>query len=95
MSKRIVTFFVLALLLSINYIQGHAQAGPQPKRFVIWDERGKFGYIDETGRIAIKPQFDQAYPFTEGLAAVSIGSKLGFIDTAGKVVIPLQYLPFL
>lgn len=85
------TFFVLALLLSLNYIQGHAQAGTQPKRFVIWDERGKFGYMDETGRVVIKPQFDRAYPFTEGLAAVWIGNEAGFIDPSGKIVIPLQY----
>lgn len=91
MSKRIAAFFVLALLLSINQIQGHAQTGAQPKRFVIWDERGKFGYMDETGRVAIKPQFDKAYPFTEGLAAVSIGDKAGFIDPSGKEVVPLQY----
>ena len=91
MSKRIAAFFVLALLLSLNQIQAPAQAGTQPKRFVIWDERGKFGYMDETGRIAIKPQFDRAYPFTEGLAAVAIGDKAGFIDAFGKVVVPLQY----
>jgi hypothetical protein len=91
MSKRIAAFFVLALLISLNYIQGCAQSGTMVKRFVIWDERGKFGYMDETGRVAIKPQFDRAYPFTEGLAAVSIGDKAGFIDTLGKVVVPLQY----
>ncbi|HEX3231032.1 MAG TPA: WG repeat-containing protein, partial [Pyrinomonadaceae bacterium] len=91
MSKRIAAFFVLALLISLNYIQVRAQSGTQPKRFVIWDERGKFGYMDETGRVVIKPQFDRAFPFTEGLAAVSIGNKAGFIDTSGKVVVPLQY----
>ncbi len=84
-------FFVVALLLSINCIHARAQAGTHPKRFVIWDEHGKFGYIDETGRVAIKPQFEDANPFTEGLAAVSIGKKSGFIDTSGKVIIPLQY----
>ncbi len=91
MSKRIATFFVLALLLSINYMQAPAQAGTRPQRFVIWDERGKFGYMDQTGRVVIEPQFDEAYPFTEGLAAVSIGNKAGFIDTSGTVVVPLQY----
>ena len=91
MSKRIASFFVLALLLSITCIQGRAQAVTHPKRFLIWDERGKFGYIDETGRVVIKPQFDDAYPFTEGLAAVEIGKKSGFIDTSGKVVVPFQY----
>jgi len=47
--------------------------------------------MDQTGRVVIKPQFDEAYPFTEGLAAVSIGNKAGFIDFSGRVVVPLQY----
>src|SRR5215813_3943311 len=97
MSKRMVTLFVVALLLSLTHFPALGQTGIQPKRFVIWDERGKFGYVDETGRVVIKPQFDEAYPFTEGLAAVSIGEKAGFIDASGKVVVPLKYhatLPF-
>src|SRR5262245_22314347 len=97
MSQRMVTLFVVALLLSLTHVPGLGQTGTQPKRFVIWDERGKFGYIDETGRVVIKPQFDEAYPFTDGLAAVSIGEKAGFIDASGKIVVPLRYhgtLPF-
>src|SRR5262245_58232100 len=78
-------------LLSIIFNQLQAQSPLSPKRFVIWDERGKFGYIDESGRVVIKPQFDSAYPFSEGLAAVQVGNKAGFIDESGQIVIPLQY----
>jgi WG containing repeat len=84
---RILSLFLLVLALFVN-IRG--QSTPQ-KRFVIWDERGKFGYIDETGHVVIKPQFDYAYPFSEGLAAVGIGDKAGFIDSSGRAVIPFQY----
>ncbi len=48
---------------------------------------GKWGYIDEAGRIAITPRFDGAGEFTEGLSTVIIGGKYGFIDKGGKVVI--------
>jgi hypothetical protein len=65
-----------------------AQQPSVPAPFLIWDEQGKYGYIDATGRVVIKPQFDGALPFTEGLAAVSIGKKWGFIDSSGKVVVP-------
>ena len=37
------------------------------------------------------PQFDRAYPFAEAVAAVSVENKSGFIDAAGKQVIPFQY----
>ncbi len=70
-----------------------AWAFPEKSRplFVIWDEHGKFGFIDESGRVAIAPRFDCAYPFTEGLAGVCIDKKWGFIDKTGAVVVPLAY----
>ncbi len=79
------------LLLTLHFVNCYAQADPAPKRFLIWDERGKFGYMDETGRVVIAPQFDRAYPFAEAVAAVSVENKSGFIDAAGKQVIPFQY----
>src|SRR5438445_11278325 len=54
-------------------------------------ENGKFGYIDRNARIAIKPQFDDAKFFSEGLARVKIGKKWGFIDRTGNVLIAPQF----
>jgi hypothetical protein len=39
----------------------------------------------------IKPMFDAALPFCEGLAGVQIGNKFGFIDKSGKLVIKPQF----
>lgn len=39
----------------------------------------------------INPQFDDAAPFSEGLAAVKVNDKWGFIDTAGNWAIKPQY----
>src|SRR4051794_22881931 len=33
---------------------------------------GRWGFIDETGTVVIEPRFDNAKPFSEGLAAVII-----------------------
>ncbi len=51
------------------------------------------GYIDKTGKVVIKPQFDgdSARDFYEDLAAVKIGGKWGYIDKTGKVVIKPQF----
>lgn len=63
-----------------------AQNSSEQYLFPIWDERGKYGFIDTSGRVIIKPQFEGAYPSSEGLATVSLGKeKWGFIDTTGKV----------
>ena len=53
---------------------------------------GKYGYINKTGSIVIKPQFMYADNFSEGLAAVSEnGDKYGYIDTSGTMVIRPQF----
>jgi hypothetical protein len=52
----------------------------------------QWGYIDASGQFMIKPQFDAAQDFSEGLAAVQIGEKWGFIDQKGKIVIEPDYL---
>lgn len=55
----------------------------------------KFGYINKQGTMAIKAQYGQALAFSEGLAAVFVGTfetgKWGFIDKQGKMVITPQF----
>ena len=55
------------------------------------DVGGKKGYIDKTGKIVIAPQFTYAYPFSEGLAAVTKSGSgddgWGHIDTTGRWVV--------
>ena len=56
----------------------------------------KYGYADDKGNIAIKPQYEKALSFSEGLAAVQVSdgqrAKWGFIDTKGKMVVPATYI---
>ena len=56
-------------------------------------ERGKAGYIDETGSIAIPPQFAAATAFSEGLAAVQPrpNGPWGYIDDSGGLVLDAQF----
>jgi hypothetical protein len=51
----------------------------------------KSGYVNQSGSIVIKPDYDQAMPFYEGLAAVCKSGKWGFINTEGEIAIPLVY----
>lgn len=51
----------------------------------------KYGFIDQTGEIAIPLDYDGAENFSEGLARVWRNGKCGMIDMEGNVVIPLEY----
>jgi hypothetical protein len=50
--------------------------------------KGKYGYIDRSGKMVIPPQFEDAEPFSEGLALISFDSnQWSYIDKSGKIVI--------
>ncbi len=59
------------------------------------DVQGKKGYIDRTGKVVIAPQFTYAYPFSEGLAAVTKSASgddgWGHIDKAGRWVVEPKF----
>lgn len=61
----------------------------------------KVGYIDRTGKVVIRPQWDYGKDFNDGLAAVGEGWNMGermyrpdrligYIDHTGEVVIPVN-----
>lgn len=52
---------------------------------------GKFGFVDERGRLRIANRYEDARNFQEGLAPVRILGKWGFIDKADQIVIHPAY----
>jgi len=59
-------------------------------------ENGKYGFVDNSGKLLIYPVYDYAAPFSEGLALVCVDGKLGYgrcgyINVKGEEVIPCQY----
>jgi hypothetical protein len=50
-----------------------------------------WGFINTEGNLVIKAEYDDAGPFSEGLAAVNKNGKWGFIDKEGKTVIEPVY----
>jgi hypothetical protein len=52
---------------------------------------GKFGFIDDVGRLRIANRYEEARPFNEGLAAIRIRGKWGFIDHQERLVIQPVY----
>jgi hypothetical protein len=52
---------------------------------------GKKGYVSRAGTIAIPPLYDDATPFSEGLAPVTRRGETAYIDTSGRTVIAPRY----
>ena len=48
---------------------------------------GFWGYVNKIGVEVVKPQYEDAMPFSNGLAAVKSGGLYGFINTSGEMVI--------
>ncbi|GAB4020226.1 WG repeat-containing protein [Spirosoma koreense] len=65
----------------------------KPTNGLFWvKKRGKWGCMDNTGKLRIPHVYDEATGFTvEGRSAVAINGKFGHIDKSGKVRTPLTY----
>lgn len=98
-SKTIPTLLALLLLFCATGLYSQADDTLFPAR--VGDQ---YGYINRKGQIVIKPQFDSAEKFSDGLALVEQGGKKiditdgistrafgkrSYIDRTGKVVIQL------
>ena len=55
-------------------------------------ENNKWGFINEFGEEMIKPEFEEASLFSEGLAAVSVNGKYGYVNKSGKKTIDFMFL---
>ena len=88
--KTLISFVIcLAFLFSFNLIcpaQNEADSTLIPFKM-----EEKWGFINNKGKIVIKPQFDEADKFSEGLARVQIGLKSGYINSSGKFIIEPIY----
>ena len=54
-------------------------------------EGDKMGYINETGIWVISPSFDEASPFSDGMARVKLRDKYGYINSIGGLIIMPLY----
>lgn len=54
-------------------------------------EKGQYGYVDQKGRMLIKPRFQGVGPFQDGLAPVREDRYYGYIDVQGEYVIEPKF----
>jgi hypothetical protein len=86
------------LSLSKLNVESFWGRGFNEELMVVVASNRKFGFIDIAGKMAILPNYDNAEPFSEGLAVVSVHqtgysmkSKYGYINKKGEFVVDLQY----
>ena len=58
--------------------------------FVVKKE-GRWGFVDNQGRLRISNRYDEARPFYESMAAIKLRNKWGFIDKKEKLVVQPYY----
>jgi hypothetical protein len=54
-------------------------------------QNGRYGYIHRDGSVAIRPQYQSAMTFSEGLAGIQTDGKWGFISLAGDIAIKPRF----
>jgi len=77
--KRVLIFFSLVVLVGCLFVYQQAT------------RLSGYGLMDSTGKWVVKPSFAELADFHEGLAAVKINDKWGFINVNGKLVIPTKF----
>jgi hypothetical protein len=99
MGKRAV---ILCLCVAaLGCAGGESGEGKAPPRLFRIVQHGKSGFIDNTGKVVIRPEYDCVSSFSGGLAAVNLGGRMGrhgfeggkwgYIDTEGKLAIKPQF----
>lgn len=88
MSMRIPGLFFLLVILSSWYRAGDPA---EPAALFPVYEKGQYGFVNEKGRMWIKPRFQQVGPFRNGLAPVRENTHFGYINTQGQYAIEPQF----
>ncbi len=51
----------------------------------------KYGFFDKKGKIVINAQYDDVWPFSDGMALVEMNDRYGFINKKGEMKISAMY----
>lgn len=72
-----------------NSLDGSLALIPQDQQNTI--EEANDAQLTEAVMAALKKRYDSVGRFSEGLAAIGLNGKYGFVDVTGQVIIPLKY----
>jgi hypothetical protein len=100
MSCKKITFIIVLLLAVINpFSLALAQTDKYPMLYPIC-EKGKWGYIDKTGKVVVPMKFASAEQFSEGMGRFTMAVPktkkglrygCGFVDASGNIAVKPIY----
>jgi len=85
-SSRILFSLAIVFAAAVNFLPAHS-AGT----FFCPNHYDKDYFIDKSGAVVLRPQYECLGSFVDGLAPVSDGQNCGYIDKHGALAIPLKY----
>ena len=80
------SIFIFCIFFSIESFSQNIDYSLIPYR-----KADKWGFVNADKIIIISPKYDDARWFSEGMAAVKLGTKWGYINTAGKMLIAAKF----
>lgn len=87
----VISFFnVREIMAKPKYDKIYSFSNGMAKVRVGNEEKGKYGYINDKGKMMIQPIYDVAYDFNNGRAAVIKKDKTFFVNKTGKVINELE-----
>jgi hypothetical protein len=88
----LITLRILLCLLSLQNLAAATDRDMADAVVICDDKLGLCRYADgQTRRDRLPGRFERAMPFAEGLAAVRINGRFGYVDHRGEVVIAPQF----
>jgi len=76
-----------------NVPYGYVKPDQEGRNFELLNikRKGKWGYMNWSGQIAIDPQFDKPADFYNGIGAVCLNGKSGYINLQGNYILEPKY----
>ena len=90
----LIRIYLIAVCLTVLVVSFAIAQKPDGSDLFVVIVDDKRGFIDQTGKIVIEPEWAGANEFSEGRAQVTIEGdiyKIGFIDSLGKMIIPAEF----